>query len=72
MKVLGARWLVATLDYMSEKPQIIVNGCNKLGITGARDGIRDGDSGSFQEGCEAEHTERSVSKVTEDFRREMS
>ena len=47
MKEISAKWLVDLAEYMSDNPQIIVNGFIRSGIPGAVDGLQeDRDSGN--------------------------
>lgn len=40
LKEKGAQWLVESVDYLSENPEIVANGFIKSGITSAIDGIQ--------------------------------
>ena len=42
LKEIGAKWLVDTATYISDNPQMMVNGFIRSGITGALDGQETG------------------------------
>ena len=55
MKEISAKWLVDTAEYMSDNPQIIVNGFIRSGIPGAVDGLQE-DRDSGNESSQEEYT----------------
>ena len=60
--IISAKWLVDMAEYISNNPQIIVNGFIRSGITGAVDGTmvesdEDEDNGSATDTSESESEE---------------
>ena len=45
MKHVGATWLVEMAEFISDSPQLIVDGFVRLGITGALDGVLQDEAG---------------------------
>ena len=55
MKKISAKWLVDMAEYLSDNPQIIVNGFIRSGIPGALDGLQE-DTDSGNESSQEDYT----------------
>lgn len=65
LKEVGAKWFVEMFEYISDNPQIIVNGFIRAGICGALDVVASEDSGDVDDS-----SEESVEDYDSDFSEE--